>query len=478
MELQDASLGYSGITQESQLLFSTFQSLSTIQCDGLIVNQQPTLLKPLVKSLLNKNQPIKLFSDFIIQYKNSLLDAKNWPSHTEIALLALRLFFLGSSGFLWPAIKPMSINTKGFETFLWETFFASGIDSSQFEKVTTAAFRILKQPLTLLNILGNYTPHYPRLDTKEYAIFLTQSPFPAKVAAKTLHVVRYHDAVPIFAPQFIEHPKFHQKFHYNALKKNSKKAIFVCSSEATRQDLLRLFPILEKRSHVIHDAVANHYFVETKSQHKLHDIIRARIVNSNYLAANDLAGKTTSFAYLLMVSTIEPRKNHLRLIEAWERVRGLLKKDLKLILVGNIGWDEKRILNAMKPWQQKGALFHLHHVPPSELRYLFNHASCVVCPSLYEGFDISGIEAMLCGAKVAASNIAVHREVYRDFAIYFNPFSVDEQANVIAKIILAKDEGLNKKGLKWAQRYLPEAIVPQWEDFLMLVKNCQTRINY
>jgi len=112
----------------------------------------------------------------------------------------------------------------------------------------------------------------------------------------------------------------------------------------------------------------------------------------------------------------------------------------------------------------------LDDVPAPELRLLYKHAQATVCPSFGEGFDFSGVEAMRCGGVVAASDIPVHREVYGDAAQYFNPYSSDEMADAIAGIIdpamLDRRHALVAEGAVVSARYLPERILPQWENLL------------
>ncbi|MHB9137298.1 MAG: glycosyltransferase, partial [Acidithiobacillus ferrooxidans] len=175
--------------------------------------------------------------------------------------------------------------------------------------------------------------------------------------------------------------------------------------------------------------------------------------------------------FMLMVSTIEPRKNHARLLEAWEALRGTADPDLKLVLVGHIGWDYQTALEGFLPWIEQGSLFLLHGVPADALRLLYRQAVVTVCPSVGEGFDFSGAEAMRCGGVVAASDIPVHREVYGDAACYFDPYDTASVVEVLRQIICSPDaESLQARlravGAEQSARYLPERILPQWEAFL------------
>ena len=176
-----------------------------------------------------------------------------------------------------------------------------------------------------------------------------------------------------------------------------------------------------------------------------------------------------------MVSTIEPRKNHARLLEAWEALRSLADPDLKLILVGHIGWDYQTALEGFLPWIEQGSLFLLHSVPADALRLLYRQAVVTVCPSVGEGFDFSGVEAMRCGGVVAASDIPVHREVYGDAARYFDPYDTASLVQTLQQMIYRHDASetqatLRAAGTQQSARYLPERILPQWHDLLRGLK--------
>jgi hypothetical protein len=113
----------------------------------------------------------------------------------------------------------------------------------------------------------------------------------------------------------------------------------------------------------------------------------------------------------------------------------------------------------------------LHSVPAESMRILYQQATVTVCPSVGEGFDFSGAEAMRCGGVVAASDIAVHREVYGEAAVYFDPYDTQSVVQSLQTLVYAEDapartEALRAAGLEQSARYLPERIVPQWAAFL------------
>ena len=126
-------------------------------------------------------------------------------------------------------------------------------------------------------------------------------------------------------------------------------------------------------------------------------------------------------------------------------------------------------MQAFRPWAERGDLLYLHNVPSDELRVLYRHAAATVCPSLAEGFDYSGIEAMASGGVVVASDIPVHREVFHGASAYFNPYSQDDAAGVLQQVLGGEGGGLREQlqraGRQVAQRYTQAAILPQWENF-------------
>jgi glycosyltransferase involved in cell wall biosynthesis len=119
---------------------------------------------------------------------------------------------------------------------------------------------------------------------------------------------------------------------------------------------------------------------------------------------------------------------------------------------------------------RRGEVFLLEDVPASELRVLYKHARATICPSFAEGFDLSGVEAMRSGGVVIASDIPVHREIYRDAAEYFNPYDTDDLERAIQESIDPACESnrtaLVARGATVATRYTCESILPQWYSFL------------
>jgi glycosyltransferase involved in cell wall biosynthesis len=326
------------------------------------------------------------------------------------------------------------------------------------------------------------------LDTRDFNVFIGQTPYPGRVNKNTAFVIRYHDALPVFMPHTIPNKSLHQATHFYALMSNVRSgAWFACVSEATRQDLLRLFPEVADKAVTIHNMVSHHYYKENSDFSRIASIIRGRLHEGDVAKGVDLSPKFLTlrekesfynkalghenFKYLLIVSTVEPRKNHTRLLAAWEVLKADVDANIKLVIVGGLGWDYISILKGFNSWIDRGELFMLSSVPSPDLRVLYRHAAATVCPSLGEGFDFSGVESMASGGITIASDIPVHREIYDNAAEYFDPYATMSLVNALKKVLYEQDapqvqEFMRQRGEVVSSRYLPENILPQWESFL------------
>jgi len=140
--------------------------------------------------------------------------------------------------------------------------------------------------------------------------------------------------------------------------------------------------------------------------------------------------------YILFVGTLEPRKNLLTLLEAYQIFRRRSRRHRKLRLV----------VAGMKGWLYEKTMMRLHNMPPEEapiltgyvededLPYLYSMARMVVVPSLYEGFGLPCLEAMACGTPLICSNTSSLPEVVGDAAITVSPTDAEEMAEAIAAV--------------------------------------------
>lgn len=476
LEMRPALDKHAGIPQQTRLLFRGLSLIHGLSVEGLLQSSTHALgrgLPPAGKTWLGtlpKHRQIDRLARVII-----MLEQKFLRSYVSAVPTILRRL-LGASESL------TRFDPSQFRDFIWRRLFARTLPPADFEAVTAAKFRIAQTPWTAMHICALVFKRlgcalFPRLNTADFDVMITETPYPATVSRHTRLVVRYHDAIPLLMPHTIADRRHHQIFHYRALCRNVESgAWFVCVSDATRRDLLSIFPQVESRSITIHNMVSHDYFDEPSSSDRVREIVKTRL-NARVHRAIGRAAHGAPFAtetggashYLLIVSTIEPRKNHLTLLSAWEQLRERFPQ-LKLLVVGSLGWHQGSIVRRFHPWLERGDAFMLEDVPSPELRLLYKHARATICPSFAEGFDLSGVEAMMSGGVVVASDIAVHREIYSDAAEYFNPYSVEELARAIWEVIdpahsVHRDK-LVSLGAVVARRYTCEAILPKWQAFL------------
>ncbi|MFG5408129.1 glycosyltransferase family 1 protein [Piscinibacter sakaiensis] len=518
MEMRPAMEGYAGIPQETRLLFRGLSLLAGVQVEGLIQHSSRSLARGLTaknaKFFVGANGPARKLN----RYSRVVVSLAEKPYRTlfdKISDYAQKkseaIDVTAGAFFQTKRVQLSRFESEHFRDFVWRTFFSKTLPAQDFALVTGADHKICSIPWQVMHRAGLNTlnvltlPRYPKLDTRGSDVFIAQTPFPARVDPQTRFVVRYHDAVPVLMPHTISAKSFHQASHFYALLDNVRAgAWFACVSEATRQDLLRLFPQAEPRAVTIHNMVSHHYVEENSPRARVSQIIRSRLSEEYILqppektnlqrftadtverlsmqpAFGSLREQEAFYKrvlpadggqrYLLMVSTIEPRKNHTRLVAAWEALKAELDPDLKLVVVGSIGWDYLPVLRAFRSWIDRGELFCLNAVPSADLRVLYRHAAVTVCPSLAEGFDFSGVEAMASGGVVASSDIPVHREVFQDASAYFDPYSTASLVQCLRSLLTdggaeQRRDTLRQAGRRVAALYQPQRILPQWQAFL------------
>lgn len=155
--------------------------------------------------------------------------------------------------------------------------------------------------------------------------------------------------------------------------------------------------------------------------------------------------------YLLYVGQIQPRKNLIRLIEAFELVKQT-RTDLQLVIAGGHGWLQQPILARIAASPVKSSIIVTGAVADELLAPLYWHAEAFVLPSLQEGFGMPLLEAQACGCPVVTSNLSAMPEVAGEGAILVDPQSSTSIAEGINTALQNQAE-LTQKGLANAQKF-------------------------
>ncbi|WFR56321.1 glycosyltransferase family 1 protein [Anaerocolumna sp. AGMB13025] len=159
--------------------------------------------------------------------------------------------------------------------------------------------------------------------------------------------------------------------------------------------------------------------------------------------------------YILYLGTLEPRKNIVRLIEAYFQLKrkGIVLP--KLVLAGKKGWMYDTIFNTIELYKLNEYIIFTDYIEDGDIPKLLNGARIFVFPSIYEGFGLPPLEAMACGTPVIASNTASLPEIVGDAGLLVNPYSIEELASTIENLL--NDELLRKnlieKGLQRVKKF-------------------------
>ena len=174
------------------------------------------------------------------------------------------------------------------------------------------------------------------------------------------------------------------------------------------------------------------------------DPTRVDVVPHGVAAPFEPVGPAAGGDYALAVGTLEPRKNLARVVLAAERA------GVELRVVGAPGWGDVEVES-------------LGFVDDDELARLYRGASCLVYPSLYEGFGLPVLEAMACGTPVVTSSSGALAELGEGAAVLVDPQDVDAIAGGIEDARLRRDE-LRTAGLERADRYTWEEAARRTRD--------------
>jgi len=159
--------------------------------------------------------------------------------------------------------------------------------------------------------------------------------------------------------------------------------------------------------------------------------------------------------YILYVGRFEPRKNMLRVIEAYDIFRREVAPETRLVLAGRKTWQGDAVDQLVRKLDLAGHVVEIGHIPNEDLPAYYSGAEMFLFPSLREGFGIPVIEAMACGTPVITSDISSLPEVAGGAAVLVDPHSVQDIARAMERLHgggLLRDE-LRAAGLKRAAAF-------------------------
>ena len=195
--------------------------------------------------------------------------------------------------------------------------------------------------------------------------------------------------------------------------------------------------------------------------HAVADEIGARYPRLRERVAVDYPGPNPDLLdvvapFLLMVGTLEPRKNHLTAVRALaDHLQRRPASPLRLVLAGSTGWLYQPFLDAVGELGLESRVVRLGRVEPGALKWLYQHAAALLFPSLYEGFGLPVLEAFTLGCPVVAARIGSVVEIAdAESAILLEPTDVPAWAATLDRIEAGGlPPGMVEAGRRRAQRF-------------------------
>jgi glycosyltransferase involved in cell wall biosynthesis len=138
--------------------------------------------------------------------------------------------------------------------------------------------------------------------------------------------------------------------------------------------------------------------------------------------------------YVLSIGTVQPRKNYVRLMEAFAAL-GPAYDDIHLVIAGGRGWLDSPIYRAVEDLKLADRVHFVGFARDEDLPALYSAAACLAYPSLYEGFGFPVLEAMACGTPVVTSNISSMPEVAGDAALLVDPYDVEAITEALRQLL-------------------------------------------
>lgn len=203
---------------------------------------------------------------------------------------------------------------------------------------------------------------------------------------------------------------------------------------------------------------------------KLHVVPLAASLPAGKLDADDvLARLKIRGPYVLFVGTLEPRKNLVRLVRAYRRVAAEGFPHA-LVLAGPLGWHHESLMRELA-LQGPGEIVMTGEISADELDAVYRAADVFAYPSLYEGFGLPVLEALVRGIPTVASNTSAVPEVSGDAALGVDPRSVRSIAQAISSLV--SDVGLADR---MAARARAQAQRFSWDETARLTLQVYERV--
>ena len=231
-------------------------------------------------------------------------------------------------------------------------------------------------------------------------------------------VVTIHDLYPLVLPGYCSAVK-RGCFKFIA-QRNARRATRVITvSKNTKKDIIEHLDIPAEKVIVINQGYSPEF-------HPIDDDEFLNGIRGKY----DLPVK-----FILYTGNHKSHKNLARLLEAYERLPGKLRKAFPIVLTGPITAETQKLTEQAHNLNIDKQVKFIGMIPGDDLPALNNLASILVLPSVYEGFGIPLVEAMACGTPVLCSNAGAMPDVVADAGQLFDPYDIEQISQTLKEAL-------------------------------------------
>ncbi|RVU75431.1 glycosyltransferase family 4 protein [Pantoea dispersa] len=308
---------------------------------------------------------------------------------------------------------------------------------------------ILKNNSAAIKIYQALSPKIKRRILSRYSDYIYHGPnffLPEHTAKK---VCTFHDLSPFKYPDFFE-PKRCKYTQQEILKGLARSDYIITVSEYIKKDLSEYFDYPSDKIKTTYLAASEKFFPRDELQ-------TLPVLNKYNLKYQ---------GYSLFIGTIEPRKNLVSLIDAYESMPSALRVSYPLVISGFKGWRNEQILLRIEKAQREGWLIYLGYIPGADIPLLYSAAKVFCFPSNYEGFGLPVLEALQSGIPVVCSNNSSLPEVAGENSLFHEAEDVEGIRNQL-EIALCSDEHRRhaiERGIIHARRFSWEKCAQQTMD--------------
>lgn len=298
-------------------------------------------------------------------------------------------------------------------------------DFTQFTKYPNVRLRHFRIPNKLLNLCFWYLkwPHVDKMLGGVDLFFMPNINF-AALSDRSKLCLTVHDLSFEIFPQTFSLKRRLWHFFVNPKQLCRRADVVVAISDSTRSDVINIYGIDAGKVQTNYNG-ANDDFVEVDRNDE-----RLFAVREKY---------NLPFNFIFFLGTIEPRKNILAIVRAFDELKAsgnpMLEK-YKLVIAGVKGWKCDHIFDELKHAKYTNDIIYTNLITNEDKSLVYNLASLFVYPSFFEGFGLPVLEAMKCKVPVITSNSSSLPEVVGDAGIMIDPDKPDELLVAMKEMLL------------------------------------------